>query len=617
MKKASISCAIIGALFSHGIQASSVFIPENGDYKYSIHEIVEIFSQNKMDYLIFNKERVYSDQKYKFNKRFNEYRIKDWFKQDRYALQDVFEIDLMGYIESQEASSFNEAKRKQYSRFYFDHLRFQHKKSAPSLKEWGGLTHPPVKKLSYPLDVYDSRFIPLDYSSIESEYFNSDLQVEIDEVSGSELSFNNKLQALADSDSFIAKKKLIKEARNTIFMSSLVFVCDESTKELVELLIEKKKQGLDVRIMVDGMISKLLKHRECLRVMREGNLEVLETKDFFKYRTKSLYHAKTLSVDAQKAIAGGTNMIDADNTSRGVDFKNRDVDLLVEGPMVTDIDSQFLENWEYHLKRIKPTKRRALSTVKNYLAKVQEQLKLEKSQGLRGRKLYPKILSSPETRMKGVCRFIKQAPYKDRHSIGKAYLLLLDKLQKHLVINDPIKSDTFMKSRFQLPLIEYFDSFEMFNLLHNKVQSLAKAGKSIDYITTNINMAGNENVALMNEEIKEQLEGNESWQANWSLFMLGASNRYFGKPHYKNLIKDWVPHRSVNVWTHISFMHSKIFYFDRIVASIGSYNFHHNATDHAYESTSICMDDELNQQLDQILIMDMANSIPLIYSSAE
>jgi hypothetical protein len=219
--------------------------------------------------------------------------------------------------------------------------------------------------------------------------------------------------------------------------------------------------------------------------------------------------------------------------------------------------------------------------------------------------------------MKGVCRFVKQAPYKDRHSIGKAYLLLLDKLQKHLVINDPIKSDTFMKSRFQLPLIEYFDSFEMFNLLHNKVQSLAKAGKSIDYITTNINMAGNENVALMNEEIKEQLEGNESWQANWSLFMLGASNRYFGKPHYKNLIKDWVPHRSVNVWTHISFMHSKIFYFDRIVASIGSYNFHHNATDHAYESTSICMDDELNQQLDQILIMDMANSIPLIYSSAE
>lgn len=616
MNKVFISFALIMGTLTPKLQASSVFIPENGDYKYSLNDIASIFSQNDMNYLVFKKEKVVSENKYKFNSRLNEYRIKDWFLQDRYALQDSFEIDPMAFINSQKASSFNEAKRKQYSRFEFDHLRFEHKKGSPSLKEWGGLTHPPIKHLIYPLEVYDSRFKHLDYTSIESEYFSPDLQDEIDKASDSELSFQNKLTALADNDAFIAKKSLVEAAKETIFMSSLVFVCDESTKELVELLIEKKKQGLDIRILVDGMISKLLKHRECLKLMREAGLEVLETKDFFKYKTKSIYHTKTLSIDSVKAIAGGTNMIDADNTSRGVDFKNRDVDLLVEGPMVTDINSQFLKNWEYHLNRTKPRKRGNLTSVKNYLAKVQNQLDEERALGKRGSQFYSEILSSPGTRMKGVCRFIKQAPYKDRHSIGKAYLLLLDKLKEHLVINDPIKSDTYVKTRFQLPLFEYFDNFDMFNLLHNKVQELAKAGRSIDYITTNINMAGNENVALMNEEIKEHLERGDSWPANWSLLMLGVSNRYFGKPHYQNLIADWVPHKSVNVWTHISFMHSKIFYFDRIVASIGSYNFHHNATDHAYESTSICMDEELNRQLDEILILDMANSIPLIYSSA-
>jgi phosphatidylserine/phosphatidylglycerophosphate/cardiolipin synthase-like enzyme len=77
---------------------------------------------------------------------------------------------------------------------------------------------------------------------------------------------------------------------------------------------------------------------------------------------------------------------------------------------------------------------------------------------------------------------------------------------------------------------------------------------------------------------------------------------------------DWMPFKNVHIWKHMSFMHSKIFYFDRVVASIGSYNFQHNATDQAYESTAICMDEDLNRDLDKILVQDMANSIPLIFS---
>jgi hypothetical protein len=86
-------------------------------------------------------------------------------------------------------------------------------------------------------------------------------------------------------------------------------------------------------------------------------------------------------------------------------------------------------------------------------------------------------------------------------------------------------------------------------------------------------MAGNENVAMMNERIKVQLENNIRLRANWS--------------------------------------------FLKLLASIGSVNFHHNATGQGYESTSICMDDYLNKQLDRILVQDMANSIPLIFSSLQ
>lgn len=216
--------------------------------------------------------------------------------------------------------------------------------------------------------------------------------------------------------------------------------------------------------------------------------------------------------------------------------------------------------------------------------------------------------------MKGVCRFIKQAPFEDRHTIGKAYLKLLNLVSKHLVITDPLKVDTLTDDWSDRPLVDKRDSFYMFNLLHLKVQSLARAEIKIDYLTTNINMAGNENVAIMNHKIRQQLDLGHFLSAGWSHTKLVASNIYYGKPHYKNLLNDWLPFPNVHIWNHISFLHSKIFYFDRIVASVGSYNFQHNATDHAYESTTVCMDEKLNRELDQILVEDMANNIPLIFS---
>jgi phosphatidylserine/phosphatidylglycerophosphate/cardiolipin synthase-like enzyme len=278
--------------------------------------------------------------------------------------------------------------------------------------------------------------------------------------------------------------------------------------------------------------------------------------------------------------------------------------------MVTDIAKQFVENWDYQ-RKIGATS----INMDHYLTAIKHLLNVEKNQGIRGNEHYNTILKDKDRRMFGVCRFIKQAPYVDRHSIGKAYLKLLDKTQSYLAISDPVKTDTIVTSRFNLPLTDKLDNFEMYNRLHEKVQGLARKGKKIDYITTNINMAGNENVAIMNERIRGQLEsGKEVW-ASWSLAKLHASNVYFGRPHYKNLLNDWVPFKNVHVWTHMSFIHSKIFYFDRIVASVGSYNFQHNATDHAYESTAICMDENLNRKLDVIMVEDMANSIPLIYSA--
>lgn len=589
---------------SFGAHAQSVFIPENGKYVYRLNEIA-----NQIEGLRYVNLISGSNELYKLDKKRNEYIVKNWFQHDWYRMQSMFSLDIDAYVDSLKSSTFNEAKRKQYARFAFDKKGFFHYKTVPTMKEWGGLTHPPLRSVNVALEKFDKNFAPINYATIKSPYFSPLLQLDIDKLTKSELTFGNKLIPLADKAVFEKKKELIRNARESILMSSLVYVCDKGTKEIVNLLIKKHREGVDVKVITDGFIGKLLGHTECLKTMRTAGIQVIETKDFLKHKLKAIYHTKTLVTDFTQAIAGGHNMIDADNLSRGTDFMNRDVDLYVKGPMVTDIAKQFVENWEYQRFYIKD-----LQSLTHERAIVKANLASERKAGLRGEDHYNHILSNPATRMAGVCRFIKQAPYQDRHSIGKAYLKLLDRVQRHLVITDPVKSDTFVGKPSDAPVSEMMDPFDMFNELHNKVQSLAKRGLPIDYITTNINMAGNENVAIMNERIKDQLNVGKKLVANWSLVKLIASNSYYGKPHYKNLMTDWMPIKNVHVWTHMSFMHSKIFYFDRVAASIGSYNFQHNATDQAYESTSICMDESLNRELDKILVLDMANSIPLIFS---
>jgi phosphatidylserine/phosphatidylglycerophosphate/cardiolipin synthase-like enzyme len=604
-----MSKALIILIFfsTSALFAQSIFFPENGKYVYTLGDIEREFQDKGIDYLRAISPTRFS---YKLDKSRNEYQIKDWFLKDWYDLQDMFFFDPLRYINSQNSLTFNEAKRRQYSRFAFSKKHYFHFKTVPSMKEWGGLTHPPLKKLSLPLEKYHALFGPLNYKKVSSLYFSPSLQVEIDQVSHSELSFNNVVVPLPDRIAFEKKKSIISKARESILMSSLVFICDTSTRELVNLLIGKHREGVDVKILVDGFVGKVLKHTECLKIMRNAGIEVVESKDFFRHKLKALYHTKTLVVDFSEAVAGGHNMIDADNTSRGTDFKNRDLDLYIKGPMVTDVARQFIENWTYQAGL-----RKGISSLNHYASFISHKLKIERRQRQRGQENYQRILGDSTTRMRGVCRFIKQAPYEDRHTIGKAYLRLLNVLDDHLVIADPIKSDSYVGKMSDAPLLDKLDNFEMFNKLHLKVQHLARRGKKIDYITTNINMAGNENVAIMNDRIRSQLEAGKELWANWSLAKLIASNSFYGKPHYHNLMKDWLPLPGVHIWKHMSFLHTKVFYFDRIVASVGSYNFQHNATDQAYESTAICMDESLNHKLDVLLIEDMANSIPLIYSS--
>jgi len=591
----------------------STFLPERGHYIYTLEDIKVFWEQSDVNYLVPLRSDASQGFLYKHDSKKNEFILKNWFTRDWYKLQEMFALDEEKYLEKYEAKSLLQAKVNQFKKYAFNFRKNYHYKQDPSLKEWGGLTYPPLRSLSKDLSFYYEKMSKFIMGDENEKYFDVDFQLELDQISNSTLTFNNKLTLLEDSDSFESKMDLITNADKRIYMSSLVFVCDQSTKSLVGELIKKKNQGLDVRIIVDGFISKLLGHKECLDLLEESNIEVLRVNVFFKYFKKTIYHSKVLVVDDEIAITGGQNMIDADNLSRGTDFKNRDVDVLIHGPLVTDVALSFVKNWQ-HFKS-SSRKFQDLTDMSKFLIELESRKKLEHDLGKRGSQHYPQILSNQELRFKGVCRYVMQTHEDNFHQIGKVYLALLNHLKKHLILTNPIAGDTYVLSKRKVPLLNKFDRFEMFNQLFEKIQSLAEDGIQVDYITTTMNMAGNENVAILNEKIKDKLLQRKKLRANWSYLLLLFSNYAYGKDHYRHLINDWSPIENVSIWNHISFMHSKVFYFDRTLASIGSYNFEHNATDHSYESTVICSDFKLNRELERALVLDMVNSIPLLFAA--
>lgn len=68
---------------------ADLFIPENGRYELSFEEVARAIDDSQTGYLILRPELVILNAKYKLMKGRNEFKIKDWYKNEWYKLQDT------------------------------------------------------------------------------------------------------------------------------------------------------------------------------------------------------------------------------------------------------------------------------------------------------------------------------------------------------------------------------------------------------------------------------------------------------------------------------------------------------------------------------------------------
>ncbi|MEG0519451.1 MAG: cardiolipin synthase [Bacteroidales bacterium] len=150
-----------------------------------------------------------------------------------------------------------------------------------------------------------------------------------------------------------AMYKAIEEAKKHIHLQSYIFVDDATGKRFGDLLIKKAGEGVEVRIMYDGVGSISLK-KEFLAPLKEAGIEILNFSPVRFLLPTSLLnyrnHRKILVIDGKTGFLGGVNIANRyyNGTAAG---EWRDTHIKIVGESVFSLQASFLLDRYFVLNR--------------------------------------------------------------------------------------------------------------------------------------------------------------------------------------------------------------------------------------------------------------------------
>ncbi|HBS26252.1 MAG TPA: hypothetical protein DD827_03825 [Gammaproteobacteria bacterium] len=178
---------------------------------------------------------------------------------------------------------------------------------------------------------------------------------------------NNSIRLLSSGqESYEVRWKILSNARSSIHLATFSFMKDKTTRKLFDLLKEKKKSGVDVRIIYDEIVNRTTFVGGWIRELQKEGIEVYGynsikdgwfldfnkkhpfrwLKKIAKRKLKQHFHEKYLIVDNQHLIIGGNNWGDK-YAFGGIEPKAwRDTDVYITGETVRDVQLQFLRDCE-------------------------------------------------------------------------------------------------------------------------------------------------------------------------------------------------------------------------------------------------------------------------------
>ncbi|MBO5059842.1 MAG: cardiolipin synthase [Clostridia bacterium] len=171
---------------------------------------------------------------------------------------------------------------------------------------------------------------------------------------------NNSVEIFADAEKkYDALLEDIKNAKESINILYFIIRNDNIGNRLIDLLCEKAREGVKVRLMYDGFGS-ILTPRRLFNRLRA--VESSEVEEFFPVRIFSMSkinhrnHRKIVVVDDKIAYLGGMNIGDEYMGRNKKNLPWRDTHIRFEGDAVEYVQRCFAMDWEFSTGKKIPVK---------------------------------------------------------------------------------------------------------------------------------------------------------------------------------------------------------------------------------------------------------------------
>lgn len=174
------------------------------------------------------------------------------------------------------------------------------------------------------------------------------------EVAQAVLTDNNDVRFYTDGkEKFRALIDEMKQAKRYIHMQYYIIRYDEVWREIEPVLIQKARQGVEVRVLFDSMGCRGMRGKYWARLERAG----VQVAEFFpallgQFQLRMNYrnHRKIVVIDGRVGFVGGFN-VGREYLGRSKKFGYwRDTHLCIEGAAVTSLAVRFVLDWNYAAK---------------------------------------------------------------------------------------------------------------------------------------------------------------------------------------------------------------------------------------------------------------------------
>ncbi|MEB3298276.1 MAG: phosphatidylserine/phosphatidylglycerophosphate/cardiolipin synthase family protein [Candidatus Sericytochromatia bacterium] len=159
---------------------------------------------------------------------------------------------------------------------------------------------------------------------------------------GQPVTWNNSLTIHPDREAFPVLLDMLKGARKSLWMETFEFADNDKARQLTDLLIAKKREGVDVRVIMDFIGSKSIGTATAKVLRNNGVPTVVYPATPFLRRTGhglNITHRKLYLVDGDQGMTGGMNL--------GDEYFDHAHDMLwkVQGQAAHQLHQEFVTDW--------------------------------------------------------------------------------------------------------------------------------------------------------------------------------------------------------------------------------------------------------------------------------